>query len=207
MDIDLSYQWWLSHFLQPPIITIHGQVVQGEGGGEVKHAWCYLDPHHLHHVHVDQVADAEKVVKRSKRQSQWTLLDPRTGRPVGWATIIIMTLIVIMMMTIVIIKMAALEENATCKPWWLIQLSSRDCNQLLAAFEQMTSASVRSDLLPHWQSQQAFNQSGLTRITTTFKRLTQNRALTVASNSSELCETGSPRPGVHLANRKSKIVF
>ena len=36
-----------------------------------------------------QVVDADKVVKRSKRQSQWTLLDPRTGRPVGWAIIII----------------------------------------------------------------------------------------------------------------------
>jgi len=32
---------------------------------------------------LNQVGDAEKVVKRSKRQSQWTLLDPRTGRPVG----------------------------------------------------------------------------------------------------------------------------
>ena len=93
----------------------------------------------------------------------------------GGLSSFIVTLIVIMMMTIVIIKMAALEENATCKPWWLIQLSSRDCNQLLAALEQMTSASVRSDLLPHWQSQQAFNQSGLTRSTTTFKSLTHNR--------------------------------
>ena len=48
-----------------------------------------------------QVEDAVKVedggkevVKRSKRQSQWTLLDPRTGRPVGWAVIIIIVLIV-----------------------------------------------------------------------------------------------------------------
>jgi len=32
---------------------------------------------------LNQVVDAGKVVKRSKRQSQWTLLDPRTGRPVG----------------------------------------------------------------------------------------------------------------------------
>ena len=72
-----------------------------------------------------QVVDADKVVKRSKRQSQWTLLDPRTGRPVGWAIIIIiMALIVIMMMIIIMtsiiiiitIKMAALKENAMCKP-------------------------------------------------------------------------------------------
>ena len=71
-----------------------------------------------------QVVDADKVVKRSKRQSQWTLLDPRTGRPVGWAIVIIMALIVIMMMIIIMtsiiiiitIKMAALKENAMCKP-------------------------------------------------------------------------------------------
>ena len=56
-----------------------------------------------------QVVDADKVVKRSKRQSQWTLLDPRTGRPVGWAIIII-----IMVLVVIIIKMAALKENAMC---------------------------------------------------------------------------------------------
>ena len=33
--------------------------------------------------------DVEKAVKRTKRQSQWTLLDPRTGRPVGWVIIFI----------------------------------------------------------------------------------------------------------------------
>ena len=44
--------------------------------------WCY------------QVADLEKAaLKRSKRQSQWTLLDPRTGRPVGWVIMIIMVMI------------------------------------------------------------------------------------------------------------------
>merc|ERR1711936_1179919 len=33
---------------------------------------------------LNQVVDPEKAaLKRSKRQSQWTLLDPRTGRPVG----------------------------------------------------------------------------------------------------------------------------
>jgi len=33
---------------------------------------------------LNQVSDdVEIAVKRTKRQSQWTLLDPRTGRPVG----------------------------------------------------------------------------------------------------------------------------
>ena len=64
-----------------------------------------------------QVVDADKVVKRSKRQSQWTLLDPRTGRPVGWAIIIIiiMALIVIMMMIIIItIKKRQCQKKMQC---------------------------------------------------------------------------------------------
>ena len=40
-------------------------------------------------IHIQVSDDVEKAVKRTKRQSQWTLLDPRTGRPVGWVTIFI----------------------------------------------------------------------------------------------------------------------
>ena len=38
-------------------------------------------------IHIQVSDDVEKAVKRTKRQSQWTLLDPRTGRPVGQVTI------------------------------------------------------------------------------------------------------------------------
>ena len=83
MDIDVDYNW-------------HGRTVIFTTSQSIV---IHLNP---------QVVDAGKVVKRSKRQSQWTLLDPRTGRPVGWDIIIIMTFIVMMIRPIIIIiKMAA----------------------------------------------------------------------------------------------------
>ena len=88
-------------------------------------------------IHIQVSDDVEKAVKRTKRQSQWTLLDPRTGRPVGWVTIFIfriMTLITVIMIMINFIFSRAMKCNCNHH---LVLAIDKAVNQTVINFWQL----------------------------------------------------------------------